>query len=265
MANPAAGCRNAHSPVRPLIPARWRPLRRVWSSSLGVAVNPPTYSIGETFCLRGGEVHRLTALFNSIAYWRRATMTAGYVAILCAALIAGASARPDESSSDSVGVIDGEAISVTGPMSVEVVHGRVKTVLRSGSEVRVKSGTARIDLVEGGQIGICGPAHLSVLKSGGSLTVALDTGTIHVHIEQDLALTIYTPRFRRKPSPSATRREMSSSGSMPPAPCASARIAAPSERSSSSPGRAFSFRRLATCSSSTGSLTAFVSDAHGAG
>ncbi len=140
--------------------------------------------------------HRLTAFFNSIVYWRRATMTAGYVAILCAALIAGASARPDESSSDPVGIIDGEAISVTGPMSVEVVHGRVKTVLRSGSDVRVKSGTARIDLVEGGQIGICGPAHLSVLKSRGSLTVALDTGTIHVHIEQDLALTIYTPQIQ---------------------------------------------------------------------
>src|SRR5207245_5975886 len=97
---------------------------------------------------------------------------------------------------DSVGIIDGEAISVTGPMSVEVVHGRVKTVLGSGSDVRVKSGTARIDLVEGGQIGICGPAHLSVLKSGGSLTVALDTGTIHVHIEQDLALTIDTPQLQ---------------------------------------------------------------------
>ncbi|PYU61628.1 MAG: hypothetical protein DMG55_06915 [Acidobacteria bacterium] len=126
----------------------------------------------------------MTAFFNSIVYWRRATMTAGYMAILCAALIAGASAGPDESSSDSVGIIDGEAISVTGPMSVEVVHGRVKTVLGSGSDVRVKSGTARIDLVEGGQIGICG------------LTVALDTGTIHVHIEQDLALTIYTPQIQ---------------------------------------------------------------------
>src|SRR5881394_2166798 len=193
MANPAAGCRNAHSPVRVLISSRCRPLRQVSSSSLGVAVNPPTYSIGETFCLRGGEVHRLTALFNSIAYWRRATMTAGYVAILCAALIAGASAHPDESSSDSVGVIDGEAISVTGPMSVEVVHGRVKTVLRSGSEVRVKSGTARIDLVEGGQVSICGPAHLSVLKSRGSLTIALDTGTVHVRLEHELLLNIYTP------------------------------------------------------------------------
>src|SRR5207245_6393642 len=65
---------------------------------------------------------------------------------------------------------------------------QVKTVLRSGGDVRVKSGTARIDLVEGGQISICGPAHLSVLKSGGSLTIALDTGTIHVHIEDHLAV-----------------------------------------------------------------------------
>jgi hypothetical protein len=81
-------------------------------------------------------------------------------------------------------------------MSVEVIRGQVKTVLRSGSEVRVKSGTAHIDLVEGGRISICGPAHLSVLKSGVSLTIALDTGTIHVHIEQARPLTIYTPQIQ---------------------------------------------------------------------
>jgi len=92
-----------------------------------------------------------------------------------------------------VGVIDGEAITVTGPMSAEALNGEMKTVLRSGGDVRVKSGTARIDLVEGGQISICGPAHLSVLKSGGSLTIALDTGTVHVRLERDLPVTVYTP------------------------------------------------------------------------
>jgi hypothetical protein len=138
----------------------------------------------------------VTAFSNPIACRRRAAVPAACVAILCAALIAAAAARPDEPPPDSVGVIDGEAISVTGPMSVEVVHGQVKTVLRSGSDVRVKSGAARIDLVEGGQISICGPAHLSVLKSGGSLTIALDTGTIHVRIERDLALNIYTPQIQ---------------------------------------------------------------------
>jgi hypothetical protein len=60
----------------------------------------------------------------------------------------------------------------------------------------VKSGTARIDLVEGGWIAACGSAHFSVLKSAGSLTVALDSGTIHAHIEGAPALTVYTPQIQ---------------------------------------------------------------------
>jgi len=110
----------------------------------------------------------VTAISNWISRWRRATPPAACLAILCAALIAAAAAPPDEPRTDSVGVIEGESISVTGPMSVEVVQGQVRTVLRSGGDVRVKSGAARIDLVEGGEISICSPAHLSVLKSGSS-------------------------------------------------------------------------------------------------
>ena len=135
----------------------------------------------------------MTAVSNSNARPHRSAFHAAGVAILFAALLAASAARSDEPASDSIGVIDGEAISVTGPMSFEVVSGQAKTVLRSGSDVRVKSGTARIDLVESGQISICGPAHLSLLKSGGSLTIALDTGTIHARIEHELPLTIYTP------------------------------------------------------------------------
>jgi hypothetical protein len=109
-------------------------------------------------------------------------------------------ARPDNPSpGDSVGAIEGEAIAVTGPMSVENVNGSIATVLHSGSDVRVKSGSARIKLVEGGQIAICGPAHFSVLKSGNSLTIALDTGTIHAHIERTPVLTMYTPQIQAQP------------------------------------------------------------------
>jgi len=111
-----------------------------------------------------------------------------------------AAARPDNPSpGDSVGAIEGDAIAVTGPMSVENLNGSVATVLHSGSDVRVKSGTARINLVEGGQIAICGPAHFSVLKSGNSLTIALDTGTIHAHIERSPVLTMYTPQIQAQP------------------------------------------------------------------
>ena len=130
---------------------------------------------------------------------RRVVLLAAGAAALCAALFTAAAARPDNPADDTVGTIEGEAIALQGPMTVEVVHGQIKTVLRSGNDIRVKSGQARLDLVEGGQIAICGPAHLSVLKSGGSLTLALDSGTIHAHIEHRPALTIYTAQIQAKP------------------------------------------------------------------
>jgi hypothetical protein len=51
---------------------------------------------------------------------------------------------PDKPPGDAVGTIEGDAIALQGPMSVEVVHGQVKTMLRSGNDIRVKSGQARI-------------------------------------------------------------------------------------------------------------------------
>ncbi len=107
--------------------------------------------------------------------------------------------RSDQLPWDSVGVIEGEDIVVSGSVSVEVVNGKSRTILRNGSDVRVRSGTARIDLTEGGQISICGPARLSVLKSGASLTLALDSGTVHARIEREPTLTIYTALIQAHP------------------------------------------------------------------
>jgi hypothetical protein len=53
--------------------------------------------------------------------------------------------------------------------------------------------------VEGGQISICGPARLSVLKSGGAVTVALESGAIHARLESELALSVYTAQIQGKP------------------------------------------------------------------
>jgi hypothetical protein len=120
-------------------------------------------------------------------------------AIFLAVLYLPPSARTDQPSYDTVGPIEGEDVSVQGPLNIEVVQGRKRTILRSGSDVRVNSGQARIDLVEGGQIAVCGPAHLSVLKSVNLLTVALETGTIHARIERQPTLTIYTAQIQAKP------------------------------------------------------------------
>lgn len=128
------------------------------------------------------------------------------LALLCAALFFPALTLPAHAASgdnpppaDTIGSIEGEAIFVQGPMSVESLNGQVKTILRSGSDVVIKSGRAHIDLLEGGNITICGPAHFSLLKSGGALTIALDNGTIHAHIEGPLALTVYTAQIQAHP------------------------------------------------------------------
>jgi hypothetical protein len=120
-------------------------------------------------------------------------------AAMFATFFAGAAARADNPPADAIGVIEGEAISIEGPMSVEVVRGQVKTVLRSGSDVHVKAGQARIDLVDGGQIMICGPAHFSMLKAGAAITLALDSGTIHAVIGSEVSLNIYTPQIQARP------------------------------------------------------------------
>jgi hypothetical protein len=109
------------------------------------------------------------------------------------------SAADDAPPADTIGPIEGDSIAVSGPMSVEVVHGQVKTILRSGSDIKVKAGVAHIDLVEGGTITICGPAHFSVLKTAGALTVALDTGTIHIRIQRAPAVTIFTAQIKAQP------------------------------------------------------------------
>ena len=121
------------------------------------------------------------------------------VVVLGAAMLMTSPARSDEPLTDSVGIIDGAAVAVTGPMRIDVSHGLPRTVLRSGSDVIVKSGTARLDLTDGGTISICGPAHFSVLKVGNQLTLALDTGTIHLSIEHGPAVTVYTPLLQIQP------------------------------------------------------------------
>jgi hypothetical protein len=107
-------------------------------------------------------------------------------------------AAAQEPQGEIIGTIEGQAIALKGPMSVQVVGNEVKTLLRSGVDVRVKSGHARIDLSGGGSIAICGPAHISLLKAANGLTVALDSGTIHAHIEGDMALNVFTTQIVAK-------------------------------------------------------------------
>jgi len=91
-----------------------------------------------------------------------------------------------------VGRMEGGDVAVKNPVSVEMENGRSVTVLASGSDVTVRSGSAVLALADGGLLSICGPAHFSVLKAKGTLTVALEYGQIHAEPGPG-ALVFYTP------------------------------------------------------------------------
>lgn len=125
----------------------------------------------------------------------------GLLPVVASAQMGGA-ATGQEPQGEIIGTIEGQnggqGLSVKGPMTVQVVGSEVKTLLRSGVDVRVKFGRAKISLAEGGTIAVCGPAHLSMLKVGNALTVALDSGSIHAQVNGNLTLNVFTAQILAK-------------------------------------------------------------------
>jgi hypothetical protein len=92
-----------------------------------------------------------------------------------------------------IGRIAGDDVSVTGEVSFERQNGRTTALLASGSEVKLHSGQAKVDLPGVGDIILCGPADLSIVKSGSAITIALNYGQAHLQVTGAAQLTIYTP------------------------------------------------------------------------
>ena len=117
-----------------------------------------------------------------------------------------AQATPGASQSPvAIGRLSGDDVSVKGAISFETQNGRTTAVLASGSDLTLRSGEAKIDLPEGGEIILCGPAHLSILKSGAALTIALDYGQVHLQIAASAHVTVYSPLLIITPVPIGTR------------------------------------------------------------
>lgn len=92
-----------------------------------------------------------------------------------------------------IGRLSGDDVSVNGAIRFENENGRTTALLASGSDLTLRSGQARIDLAEGGDVILCGPAHLSILKSGAAITIALDYGEVHLQVGATAQVTVYTP------------------------------------------------------------------------
>lgn len=82
-------------------------------------------------------------------------------------------------------------------------NGVASTLLASGAQVTVRSGSARIELTAGGELGICGPARFSLVRAGSTLTLALDYGRVRARLDAGEDLRIYTPMIQASPVSSA--------------------------------------------------------------
>ena len=117
-----------------------------------------------------------------------------WVLLALSLIVCGSIAAAAQTPQTEIARISGDDIAVKGAVSVEVIEGRSTTVLPSSSDITVRSGQALITLADGGEIDICGPAHFTLLESGETITVALDYGRVHSHLDASTNFVIYTPQ-----------------------------------------------------------------------
>lgn len=129
--------------------------------------------------------------------WQRAIFWAWLPVIsllICQPEIGGAQAALPNAPprQEFIGRLAGDDVSVTGAIGYDTENGRTTALLASGSDLTLRSGQAKIYLPDGGDIIICGPAHLSVVKSGPAITIALEYGQIHLQVGGTAQITVYT-------------------------------------------------------------------------
>jgi hypothetical protein len=116
-----------------------------------------------------------------------------------AAIVCLAPARLDAQGIPAVvGHIEGDDVVVKTATGVGVETDAAPTDVASGSDITVRSGHALL-LLEHGEVTICGPAHLRLLTSAGSVTLALDYGRVRPSLDSPDAVTIYTPMIVATP------------------------------------------------------------------
>lgn len=122
-------------------------------------------------------------------------------AAVCLVAGAGVASAQDAAPPGTIGRVSGYDISVdsgvTAPLDAD--NNAPAIYVTNGSVVTVHSGSAHMILQSGGQVDICGPAKLTMLVSGGSITLALNFGRVHVLLPSASSLRIFTPTIVATP------------------------------------------------------------------
>ena len=101
----------------------------------------------------------------------------------------------------TIGRVEGNDVSIEGGAAAANGTPTVAPSMwvANGSVITVHSGQARMTLLGGGEVDICGPAKLTLLQSGAAVTVALNFGRLRVQLPATAQLRIFTPTIVATP------------------------------------------------------------------
>jgi len=101
----------------------------------------------------------------------------------------------DQAPAGAIGTVEGKDVSVEGGSTASrgTANAAPSIYVSNGSVVTVHSGDAEMVLFAGGEVDICGPAKVTVLKSGDAITLALNFGRMRVQLPAKTSLRVFTP------------------------------------------------------------------------
>jgi hypothetical protein len=132
--------------------------------------------------------------------WRK-NSAAAFSAMLVAAAIFPAVARGQQAPPGTVGRVEGLDVSVDGGTAASTGNSQngPSIFVTNGGVITVHSGQARLTLVAGGQVDICGPTKFTVLNSSDAITLALNFGRLRIQLPATTALRVFTPTIIATP------------------------------------------------------------------
>jgi hypothetical protein len=132
---------------------------------------------------------------RNLLWIRLAFLVAGFLVMGAADLLA------QDAPPRAIGRVEGGDISVEGGALAgkDSVTIAPSVSVSNGSIVTVHSGQARLLLASGGEVDICGPAQMTLLQSGSSLTLAVNFGHLRIQLPASADLRVFTPTFVATP------------------------------------------------------------------
>ena len=162
---------------------------------------PLRYSIGRKLALVPMCSRPQSAAYNALCWRPRiaAVLFLAFVALLAGARVS----RGQQAPPGAIGHVEGNDVSVdngtAGDSSPAAATPGAPSFVFNGSVLTVHDGKARLTLVAGGQVDICGPAKFTLLQSGASITLALNFGRVHLQLPASTPLRIFTPTMIATP------------------------------------------------------------------